>query len=186
MLVTEQLLLEWVSSLILTGPPAKLRFIHALWLRRTILVPLKDDPWTSVRVRNEIEEVRHKIKVSNHSATRLVRFWQKPNHGHYLLSVAMETMLSCQTGTWKTYWVGDYFCYDMLASHPATTRNYRHCQPPPLPVSTGNIGKFFLLQLIVLNLYNYVPILFKVLKRCLIADAGNQVSVFLVCMNIWV
>ena len=34
-LVTEQLLLKRVSSLILTGPPMELRFIHALWLRRT-------------------------------------------------------------------------------------------------------------------------------------------------------
>ena len=48
-----------------------------------------------------IEEVRHEIKVSNHSATRLV---QKPNEGHCLLSVDMETTPSCQTGTCKTCW----------------------------------------------------------------------------------
>ena len=34
LLVTEQLLLEWISGLILTGPPTELRFIHALRLRR--------------------------------------------------------------------------------------------------------------------------------------------------------
>ena len=48
-----------------------------------------------------IEEVSHKIKLSNHSATRLVRFWQKPNQGHCLQSVAIETTHSCQTGTFK-------------------------------------------------------------------------------------
>ena len=47
--------------------------------------------------KRNIEEVRYKIKVSNHSETWLVRFWQKPNQG-----IAMETSLRCQTGTWKT------------------------------------------------------------------------------------
>ena len=37
----------------------------------------------------------------------------------------------------------------------------------------------YLFTINCLNLYYYVPILFKVLKRRLMADAGDQVSVFL-------
>ena len=86
-----------------------------------------------------IEEVGHKIKVSNHSATRLVRFWQKPNHGHCLLSVAMETTPSCQTGTCKIRWTGDYFvmtCSPLTPQPPVTIQTARS------PISTGNIGKW--------------------------------------------
>ena len=75
-----------------------------------------------------IEEVRHKIKVSNHSAIRLLRFWQKPNQGHCLLSVAMDTTPSCQTGTCKTRWTGDYFvmtCSSLTPQPPITMQTAR-------------------------------------------------------------
>ena len=86
-----------------------------------------------------IEEVRHKIKLSNHSATRLVRFWQKPNQDHCLLSVAMETTPSCQTGTCKIRWTGDYFvmkCSPLTPQPPVTIQTAR------LTIPTGNIGKW--------------------------------------------
>ena len=85
-----------------------------------------------------IAEVRHKIKVSNHSATRLVRFWQKPSQGHCLLSVAMDTTLRCQTETWQTCWMGDYFMTfsPLTPQPPATTTTARP------PISFGNIGKW--------------------------------------------
>ena len=86
-----------------------------------------------------IEEVRHKVKVSNHSATQLMRFWQKPNQGHCLLSAAMETTTSCQTGTCKIRWTGDYFVMTCspLTPHPPVT-----IQTARPPISTGNIGKW--------------------------------------------
>ena len=68
-----------------------------------------------------IEEVRHKIKVSNHSATRLVRCWQKPSQGHCLQSVAIETTHSCQTGTFKpAVWVITLLYHSRLSprKHP--------------------------------------------------------------------
>ena len=85
-----------------------------------------------------IQEVRHKIKVSNHSATRLVRFWQKPNQGHCLHSVAIETTHSCHTGTCRTLWTGDYFmtCSPLTPQPPVTIQAARP------PISTGNIGKW--------------------------------------------
>ena len=61
------------------------------------------------------------------------------NQGHCLLSVAMETTLSCQTGTWKTCWNGDYFVVTfspLTPQPPATTITARP------PISSGNIGKW--------------------------------------------
>ena len=116
-----------------------------------------------------IEEVRHKIKVSNHSATRLVRFWQKPNLCHCLQSVAIETTHSCQTGTFKPagqvitlLW---HACLSPVTIQTATP-----------PISTGNIGKwlseiFFGWKhysserpalgqntLMIINIYIYIPV----------------------------
>ena len=73
-----------------------------------------------------IEEVRHKIKVSNHSATRLVRFWQKPNQGHCIQTVAIETTHSCQTGTFKP--AGRVIT--LLWHARLSPRNYPNCQAP--------------------------------------------------------
>ena len=68
--------------------------------------------------------------------------WQKrniPNQSHCLISVAMETTLSCQTGIWETRWRGDYFvmaCSPLTPQPPATTWTARPS------ISSGNVGKW--------------------------------------------
>ena len=107
-----------------------------------------------------IEEVRHEIKVSNHSATRLVRFWQKPKQGHCLLFVAMETTQSCQTGTCKTRWTGDDF---VMTGSPLTTQPPVTIQTASPPISTGNIGKW--LSEIIFGWKNYISQNAKIQRR---------------------
>ena len=78
-----------------------------------------------------------------------MQFWQKPNQGHCLLSIAMETTQSRQTGTCKTRWMGDYFmtCSPLTLQTPVTIQTARP------PISTGNIGKW--LSEIIFGWKNY-------------------------------
>ena len=77
--------------------------------------------------KRNVEEVRQKIKISNHSATRLVQNLAATNQSNCLLSIAMKTMLSCQTGTLESRWRGDYF---VMARSPLTPQ-------PPATIRTG-------------------------------------------------
>ena len=79
-----------------------------------------------------VEKVRHKITVSNHSATRLVRNLgeTKPNQSGSLFTIRC----------YEDHAEGLLLCYDILASYPSPTRNYLYCQDPP-PDSSVNIEK---------------------------------------------
>ena len=87
--------------------------------------------------------MRQKIKVSNHSATRLVRNLAetKCTQSKSLFSIrCYGDHAEMPNRNLRKPLEGWLFCYDMLASHPSTTRNYQNCQPPP--ISSGNIGKW--------------------------------------------
>ena len=113
-------------------------YYYIIYLHYYILVPLKNYPWQVC----EWETKCWGSETENKSIQDYCAVWQKPNlsnQGHCLLSVAMETTLSCQTETWKIRWRGDYF---VMTCSPFTP------QPPAIiataraPISTGNIGKW--------------------------------------------
>ena len=64
-----------------------------------------------------------------------MRFWQKPNQGHCLQSVVIETTHSCQTGTFKP--AGRVIT--LLWHARLSPCNHQTARPP---ISTGNIGKW--------------------------------------------
>ena len=79
--------------------------------------------------KRNVEIVRQKIKVSNHRTSRLVQNSAVTNHSR-LLSVTMETMLSCQTGTLETRWRGDYFVTACSPLTPQLTATILTASPP--------------------------------------------------------
>ena len=92
--------------------------------------------------KRKVEEVRHKKKYPIIVRQDSCAIWQKtnlPNQGHCLLSVAMETMLSCQTETWKTRWRGDYF---VITFSPLTPQPSATITSARTLISSGNIGKW--------------------------------------------
>ena len=108
-------------------------YLLLLWTQQTVLVTLKDDPSQVCDEKRNIQEVRHKIKVSNHSATRLVRNLAetKPTQSRSLFTIRCYGDHSeLPNRNLKNPLEGWLLCYNMLASHPATTHNYRNCQAP--------------------------------------------------------
>ena len=92
--------------------------------------------------KRNVEEVRHKIKVSNHGATRLVRNLaeSKPIQSGSLFTIrCYGDHVELPNRKLKNPLEGWLLSYDILASRPTTTRNYSYCQAP---ISSGNIGKW--------------------------------------------
>ena len=125
--------------------------------------------------KRNIEEVRHKIKVSNHNATRLVRFWQKTQSGPLFTIRCYGDLSELPNRNWKINRTGDYFvmtCSPLTPQPPVTIETARPY------ISTGNIGKW--LSEIFFGWKNYRKALFLNLNF----SSQKRISVLLTWLDV--
>ena len=102
----------------------------------------KKIPGKCASEKRNVEEVRQKIKVSNHSATRLLRNLAdtKCTQSQSVFTIrCYGDHAELPTGTWETRWMSDYFvmaCSPLTPQPPATIATARPS------ISSGNIGKW--------------------------------------------
>ena len=77
-----------------------------------------------------IEKVRQKIKVFNHSANKARAVLAKTQSGSLFTIRCYGDHSELPNRNLQNPLDGWLLCYDTLASHTATTRNYLNCQAP--------------------------------------------------------